>query len=351
MKEEFGCENVLGRSGHGTPVSRRVFIKTATMGAAGAALAGSHAACSAGSSVPRKGMGNIFMEGDKPLLVVVEGDDLHKMLEAGFDAIGGLERLVSGKKVVLKPNLVASQPPPITTDIEMVVAVGGHARRAGAESITASDCNSSGVGKAGKFEAMKYPSHLKEAGIKMDAVDFGDRLAHVFVGKEEWRSHPTIGVVKTLHEADVIINLPMIKRHDAARFTCALKNHFGSVYGPMRFVAHRKMGSEKNGKDFFDGAIAECADAVRPELNIVDGRSLLIRNGPVLSGGAEVKSGVNRIILCGDMVATDVYCAKLMQEHDDTFSPDMISYQLDTARKLGLGAGDLDAVVIKEIIV
>jgi uncharacterized protein (DUF362 family) len=119
----------------------------------------------------------------------------------------------------------------------------------------------------------------------------------------------------------------------------------------MRFVAHRKMGSGESGKNFFDGAIAECADAVRPELNIVDGRSLLTRNGPTLSGGAEVKSGVNRIILCGDMVATDVYCAKLMQEHDDTFSPDMISYQLDTAIKLGLGEGDLDAVVIKEIIV
>jgi uncharacterized protein (DUF362 family) len=142
----------------------------------------------------------------------------------------------------------------------------------------------------------------------------------------------------------------MIKRHDAARFTCALKNHFGSVYGPLRFVAHRKLQASHKGGKFFDRALAEFADSVRPELNIVDGRSLLVRDGPTLGGRAEVESGVNRIILCGDMLATDVYCSQLMQEHDETFSPDMISIQLETAEKLGLGVKDLKNVVVKEII-
>jgi hypothetical protein len=40
-----------------------------------------------------------------------------------------------------------------------------------------------------------------------------------------------------------------------------------------------------------------------------------------------------------------------MQEFDDTFSPDMISFQLETALKLGLGQNDLNKVVIKEITV
>ena len=153
-----------------------------------------------------------------------------------------------------------------------------------------------------------------------------------------------------MYEADVVVNLPMVKRHDVARFTCALKNHFGSVYFPLRQVAHRALRSGDAGKEFFDRSLAEFADSVRCELNIVDGRSLLIRNGPNLSGNAEIKSGVNRIILCGDMLATDVYCSQLMQEHDDTFSPDMISVQLETAEKLGLGVRDLNNVVIKEIV-
>jgi uncharacterized protein (DUF362 family) len=298
------------------------------------------------------GLGNLFMEDSKPLLVAVEGDDLGKMLEAGLDAIGGLGKLVSGKGVVLKPNLVAAEPPPVSTPIEMVIAVGKLAQDAGAGPITACDCNASGVAKAIKFEALEYPSHLKEAGFEMDAVDFADRISHVFVSKEGWRSHPTIGVVKTMHESDVIINLPMVKRHGSARFTCALKNHFGSVYGPLRFVAHKKQDSdEESGTEYFDIALAEFADAVRPELNIVDARSLLIRGGPTMKGKARAKDGVNRIILCGDMVATDVYCARLMAEHDDTFTTDMISLQIETAEKLGVGVGDPDNVVVKEIIV
>jgi uncharacterized protein (DUF362 family) len=234
--------------------------------------------------------------------------------------------------------------------VEVACALAEYIREAGGVSVTVCDANSSGVGKAGKFETLGFPAPLKEAGAILDAVDFGDRMAHVFVTNDKWRAHPTIGVVKTLYEADAIINLPMVKRHDASRFTCALKNHFGSVYGPLRFVAHRKLKSGGDGKEFFDQALAEFADAVRAELNIADGRSLLARSGPTLEGRSEIKK-VNRIVLCGDTLATDVYCARLMEEHDDTFSMDMISVQLQTAQKLGLGEGDLGHVVIKEITV
>ncbi|RJP19154.1 MAG: DUF362 domain-containing protein [Candidatus Abyssobacteria bacterium SURF_5] len=329
--------------------TRREFIRAATAGTAGIALAGPLSACSSATAVPRAGAGNLFMQGDKPLLIVVEGGDLQRMLQAGIEALGGLRKLVSGKKVVLKPNVVASQPPPVTTDVDLLLAVGDMTRREGALSLTACDANSSGVSKAGKFDALGFPARLKEAGIALDAVDFGDRLAHVFVQKPQWLAHPKIGVVRTLHEADVVINLPMIKRHDASRFTCALKNHFGSVYGPLRFVAHNKLKAE-GGEQYFDRALAEFADAVRPELNIVDGRTLLIRSGPTLSGRAEIKEGVNRIILCGDMLAAEVYCSKLMEEHDDSYSSDMIENQLDAAERLGLGIRDLRNVAIKEIV-
>jgi uncharacterized protein (DUF362 family) len=332
-------------------VSRRDFIRTTAMGAAGAAIAGSQLGCSVGSELPRAGLGNMFMEGDRPLLVVVEGDSLSKMLEVGIDAIGGLNRLVSGKKVVLKPNVLNSEPPPITTPVETVISIGKYAQSGGAASITACDANSSASARAVKFEGLGYPEPFKKAGFKMDAVGFDETISHVFVEKSTWRSHPKIGVVKTLHEADVVINIPVVKRHGGARFTCALKNHFGSVYGSLRFVAHGKLNKEGDaGKEFFDVALAEFADAVRPELNIVDARTLLTRAGPSMSPNSEVKEGVNRIILCGDMVATDVYCAQLMADNDETFSPDMITTQIETAVKLGLGAGDLKDVVVKEII-
>ena len=351
MKKQFDCENHRGCRGLGGPVSRRDFIRTAAVGAAGAAVAGSQIACAGAAKPPRQGLGNLFMEGDKPLLIVVEGQDMGAMLEAGIDALGGLGKLVSGKKVILKPNVLNSQPPPITTPVDFVIAVGKHAQKAGATSITACDGNSSASAKAVKFDGLGYPEQLKKAGFEMDPVAFDDRIAHDFVAKEGWRSHPTIGVARTLQEAEVIINIPVVKRHDGARFTCALKNHFGSVYGPLRFVAHGKMQNEgDSGMEFFDVALAEFADSVRPELNVIDARTLLMRGGPSMKPNSEVKEGINRIVLCGDMVAADAYCSQLMAEHDETYSTDMISVQIEASERLDLGVGDLNNVVVKEII-
>jgi len=268
-----------------------------------------------------------------------------------WSALGGLGKLVSGREVVLKPNILNAQPYPVTTPVETVIAIGKHAQKAGATSITACDGNSGSSARAVKFEGLGYPAALKAEGFKMDAVGFDDKLSHIFVKKEGWRSHPTIGVAKTLHEADVIINIPVVKRHDGARFTCALKNHFGSVYGSLRFIAHGKMQKEgDSGKEFFDVALAEFADSVRPELNIVDARTLLMRAGPSMKPNSEAKEGINRIVLCGDMIATDLYCSQLMAENDDTYSTDMISVQIEAAQRLGLGVGDLNNVAIKEII-
>lgn len=353
MKDSCNCENVPDGLRMERHMSRRDFIRTTAAGAAGAALASPYIGCSSSLGSPRKGPGNLFMEGEKPLLVVVEGTDFSAMLEAGLDAIGGLQKLVAGKTVVMKPNIVTSDPPPVTTDIEVVLAVGGKVQAAGASSVSACDACGSGTTTTAKFEDLDYPARLENTGIALDAVDFSNRMAHTFVTRDKWKSHPTIGVVNSLYNADAIISLPLVKRHGSAKFTCALKNHFGSVYFPLRQVAHGKQRSGGNeGQRFFDVALAEYADSVKTELTIVDARSLLVRGGPSLrSGKAEIKDGVNKIILCGDMVATDVYCSHLMEEHDDTYSHDMISTQLETAEMLGLGVGDLNNVAIKEIVV
>ena len=164
MKEKHECEMHSCEHGSGIPLSRRDFIRTTAIGAAGAAIAGSQLGCSTSSELPRAGLGNLFMESDKPLLVVVEGDSLSTMLEAGIDAIGGLNQLVSGKNVVLKPNVLNSQAPPITTPIETVIAAGKHAQSGGAASITICDSNSGASARAVKFEGLGYPEQLKGTG-------------------------------------------------------------------------------------------------------------------------------------------------------------------------------------------
>jgi uncharacterized protein (DUF362 family) len=201
------------------------------------------------------------------------------------------------------------------------------------------------------FSDLGYFDLEKIPGVKVMGGDAGARSQYVFVRNDQWEAGANVAVFRPLHKASFVMNVVVPKRHVAARFTCALKNHFGSVYGPQRWAAHKKQREESDGEQFFDKTLVEFADAVRPELNVVDARSLLTRYGPKLKGKAEVKTGVNRLILCGDMVATDAYCADLMKEHDDTFDPEMIALQLGYAEKIGLGTSQKDKIEIIEVTV
>src|SRR5439155_3610449 len=82
---------------------------------------------------------------------------------------------------------------------------------------------------------------------------------------------PRLRISRELQKAAVIINLPVLKRHSAGQITSALKNHFGSVHGPHRWLAHSALPTNR---DYYDRKMVEFASAVRPELTITDVRSL-----------------------------------------------------------------------------
>jgi len=334
---------------HSSGFSRREFLQLA--GAAGAALSsGLFTACGSGIGLPRQAPPNPFVENGRPLLVIVEGEDLRAMLRAGVEALGGLDRLTRmGRESLLRGNYVAGQPYPVTTDPEFIIGVAAQLGRAGFRRTTLFDSHGTelipGVRPEGNLRKLGIPERIREHGVDLIARDFLDPDEFRFVRSPKWQIPSPVGVHKLIHEAPVIISLPVVKRHGEARFTCALKMHFGSVSMADRIVVH------KNGarQDYFDQRLVHFADTTKPQLTIVDARALLARRGPTLSGGAEVVRGVNRVILSGDMAAIDSYCADLMATHDPTFSADMIAGQLRHAAALGLGTPDLAQVKIVEI--
>lgn len=156
-------------------------------------------------------------------------------------------------------------------------------------------------------------------------------------------------VYKDVYEAPIIINLCTLKRHGGANMTCALKNNVGSVPGPYGLRTRNYLHSFNPLSLNFLRKISDIASLINPELNIVDARDIMIKNGPNLSRrGAEIKKGVNRLILCGDMVATDAYCAQLLQEHDKGFSAESVMPTLQRAQELGLGTWNMNEVCIIE---
>ena len=84
------------------------------------------------------------------------------------------------------------------------------------------------------------------------------------------------------------------------------------------------------------------------ELSIIYASSVRAASGPFSSQG-KIVTGVDTLVVCGDMVATDLYCADLLAEYDSGFSADFIAPMVARAGELGIGASDLSSVDVREV--
>jgi uncharacterized protein (DUF362 family) len=298
-------------------------------------------------------------------VVSVQGKDPERMLRAALDTVGGFKPLVgNGNTALIKPNFIFRQPYPITTDPEMIFLIARLLREAGAGGVEVFDAPGTYL-LGTERETSSFNDIVRkgqEQGIAVTIGDAGRRREYVKTKKDSWRAYPEIMVHKKVHQAPIIINMPCLKRHHTSFLTCALKNQFGAIYGAQRWDSHiRGEGIQKGSKGsdartiapfrdetHFMTALAEFADAVRPELSIVDARAILTKGGPT-RGKGEIKEAVNRIILSGDMVALDTYCSRLMEKYDDTYTTEMIVPYLRVAERLGLGTMDLNKAKVIEI--
>jgi uncharacterized protein (DUF362 family) len=337
--------------------SRREFLKAISAIAASFGVQSSAKGLAAKRLQPRRGKPNPFVEDGKPLLVAVEGQDAEKMLAKGLEAIGGLGKAVaSGDRTFIKPNYGSHRAYPTGSDPNFLILIAQHLKKDGAGKVIICDSSDAYVlNKYNDFEYVFKTNNVfeigKKTGVEVICTHPMDEKEYVSVYSDRWQKNPEIKVNRHLLGASVLINQPMLKKHNEASMTCALKNFYGAVYQPQRMNSHNKLkdGGEQ-GKDFFMKTVAEFADAMRPELNIVDARKILTVRGPSLKEGSVVKD-INKIIICGDIVATDAYCAQILDANDETFDKEMIAPTLQYAEKLGLGTADLNKVKIIEITV
>ncbi len=318
----------------------------------------------------RGGENQVLSTSGKPILVIVEGKDINAMVDAGLEAIGGLGRVIkNNRQVLLKPNTNQRDPFPSITAPETMRAVARHCRAAGVEEII--------VHEDHKWELDLYYNPEELPGMDIQLSHSPDVDHYVLVEYDGWHGDMDVDaaikemddnpfkqmlqsdvrrtkghclrVARQVQEAAVVINMPVLKRHFAGQITSALKNHFGSVYGLHRWLAHSSL---ENNRDYYDRKLAEFASAVRPELTITDIRSLQAVFGPMRTQETRIVEGVNRLIVTGDMVAADAFALELMKQYDDTFTSEneaIVRRQQAHAEELGLGTSDLSRVEVVEI--
>src|SRR5208337_1920251 len=169
-----GRRDVMSTSSDSRLLDRRGFLRLGA-GVLATASAAFQWGCNLTTRACKVVPPNPFVAAGKPLLVVVEGEDLGAMLRAGIEALGGLDPLTKlGHEVMFRGNYVMSQPYPVTTAPEFVLAVAGELKRAGVSKTSLFDSSGTRLGAAIQPERM-----LRRLGVldKLTQGGLADRKA------------------------------------------------------------------------------------------------------------------------------------------------------------------------------
>lgn len=272
---------------------------------------------------------NPFTREGKSLVVMVHGRDLDAVVHRGFELLGGIDRLgLKGKRVLLKPNVVNDRPPPSTTSPAVLAAVARAVRSTGAAGLTVAD--SSGI--------IRFPTtgNLAATGIQRTAETVGAELLaledHPWVRVEPpgAKSVPRYYVSQPVYEAEVFFNLPVVKTHRFAHYSCSLKNLVGIIHPRYRPSLTFLSGD-------WHERIAELNLAVHPQLTIADATTLMIAGGP--TSGTPARADV--LLMSADRVALDAVSVALIRSYGawDKVAPGLVWDQRQIRRAIELGLG------------
>jgi uncharacterized protein (DUF362 family) len=308
----------------------------------------------------RKRLPNPFTENGKPVVVMVRGSDFAAMLAKGMELLGGFARFGTHRSVIVKPNFVFDKRTfyPTTTDEASVLTTVQYLQKEGFGTITVADrrANRKNGRAGGKFDWSGLNDTAEAGRFETDSLMDDSTAETIMVGDERWQQMASIGVIKKIYEADLIINMPTVKRHTITNLTCSLKNVMGvldvpttekmHLWGDENATARESMSSDELSRRLCL-TIAEAAMAVSPEMTVIDARQVLCRDHLSVRSGEPRQA--NRLIISGDPVAADGCAARLLQEVHEPYELGFTRDTFDYAANLGIGIADPARFVLKEV--
>lgn len=275
----------------------------------------------------------------KPIVAISKVEDIncsdsinaavHKCV---YDACDFLN-ICKGKHVVLKPNVYCPSPPPTTTDPRVIAALVRLTTAAGARKVTVAEGRSISTALFRKA-AQTTRACFEATGMDRAALDNGADI--VYLEEDEFIevSNPDAVVLKkarvprTIYEAEVLINVPVLKNHSLTLTTLGIKNLHGTVSDEDKLFGHD-----------YHRIPQKLVDILRyhkPALTVIDG--VRGQEGDHADMGRPVETGV--IIAGTDTVAVDAVGEAVMG---------LGNLESDTTRlahEQGLGIGDREQIQV-----
>jgi uncharacterized protein (DUF362 family) len=250
------------------------------------------------------------------------------LVKRALDALGGMRRFISrGDVVVVKPNIGWDRMPihAANTNPDVVGAVIQQAFDAGAKKVIVADGSCNDPNRC-----------FQRSGIWRKAYSLGAEV--VLPAEHRFRTTRMKGelldewpIFTTLIDADKVINVPVAKHHNLAKFTAGMKNWYG-ILGGRRNRLHQSI----------DVSIADLATFMRPSLVVIDAMRVLVRNGPQ-GGNIDDTKVMNTVIASVDQVAADAFACTLIGQHRDNLP------YLKMGHERGIGTMFWENLRVKEV--
>lgn len=196
-------------------------------------------------------------------VVALPFEDYERTVFALLERLGVEPVLAAQELVLLKPNLVTSSPPPVTTDAAMVAAVARWVRQVSRATVLVVEGSGEGdtLGNYGRLGYRRVPAD--------DLVDL-DReeiAAYEHPDAERFRRL----WVPRIAMQGFLISIPVLKDHSIARVTLSLKNQVG-ILPESRYGGYWSFKKSVVHDGDVDLAVADLARYRPPDLALVDGR-------------------------------------------------------------------------------
>ena len=235
---------------------------------------------------------------------IVEFVSYRKSIKEALDNIDAGNALSKQKAILVKPNLINTSPPPVTTPVECVEAIIEYIRDcSSAEIVIAEGCGDLEYDTDRVFHMHGYAELSKRMDIPLlDLNNTDTRLL----------KNDDCLVFKEFHMPEIamnhyIISVPVLKAHSLADITGSLKNMMGFAQ-PKYYQA----GGHWKKSAFHSRMHESILDLNRyrtPDLSVMDGR---IGLPDYHLGGRECDPPVNKIIADFDARGVDRISAELL---------------------------------------
>ena len=233
-----------------------------------------------------------------------------------------------GKKVLLKPNLLAKHGPDkaVTTHPEVLRAVIRAVKRRGADDLLVADS------PGGPYTPALVKSIYKASGL---AAVCQEEQVPLYTACES-AAAPAAGgaaakeftLLRPVLEADVLIDLPKLKTHMMTGLSAATKNLFGCIPGLQKAEWHMRLPE----KERFGEMLVDLLETVKPAFAVLD--AVVAHEGDGPSGGTPRPVGF--VAAAGDLLQMDLALCAMVG-----LQPAQVPY-LSAAMRRGLCAERFD---------